>query len=108
MQTGDIVIVSFPFTDLINYKARPAVIVTSTKDKYEDAIVCLITSKVVEPIGALQILLQPDSANNLKVPSVIKVSRIATVEQDKILATIGKLNNSQLTEFKSLFKSLVD
>jgi mRNA-degrading endonuclease toxin of MazEF toxin-antitoxin module len=108
MQTGDIVIVSFPYTDLISYKARPAVVVSQTKDNYNDVIVCLITSKIVEPIGELQILLQPDAVNNLKIPSVIKISRIATAEQNKILSTIGKLNQSQLTEFKRLFKSLVD
>ncbi len=102
------IIVSFPYTDLINYKARPAVVVTQIKDNYNDVIVCLITSKIGEPIGTLQILLQPDSTNNLKVPSLIKISRIATVEQDKILATIGKLTASQLKGFRLLFKSLVD
>ena len=108
MQTGDIVIISFPYTNLINYKARPAAVVTQTKDNYNDVIVCLITSKVFEPINELQILLQPDLNNNLKVPSLIKISRIATVELDKILATIGKLNLNQLKEFKILFKSLID
>lgn len=107
MHTGDIVIVSFPYTDLINYKARPAVVVTQTRDNFNDVIISLITSKVSEP-KVLEILLQPDSNNNLKVTSVIKIARLATVEQDKILATIGKLNPDQLREFKMLFKSLVD
>ena len=108
MQTGDIVIVSFPYTDLINYKARPAVVVTQTKDNYKDIIVCLITSKISKTISDLHILLQPDAYNNLKVPSLVKVSRIVTVEQNKILAIIGKLNPDQLQQFKTAFKSLVD
>jgi hypothetical protein len=36
------------------------------------------------------------------------VSRIVTVEQEKIKAVIGKLNENELKDFKSIFKSLVD
>lgn len=108
MQTGEIVIVSFLYTNLINYKARPAVVVTQTKDNYNDVVVCLITSKVFEPISELQILLQPDLNSNLKASSLIRISRIATIKQNKILANIDKFNQNQLKEFKKLFTSLVD
>lgn len=108
MQTGDIVIVSFPYTDLISSKARPAVVIAQTKDNYNDIIICLISSKVPVTLSSFQILLQADDVNNLKVTSVIKVTRLVTVEQNKILAIIGKLNAVQLSEFKKLFKLLVD
>jgi hypothetical protein len=49
-----------------------------------------------------QILLQPDYLNNLKIPSVIKIDRIATVKQNKLAAVIGKLNRQQLENFKHL------
>ncbi len=107
MQTGDIVIVSFPYTDLITFKARPAVVITTTKD-HNDIVVSLITSKVPATIGGLQILLQPDTINNLRVPSVIKVDRIATVEKSRIAAAAGRLTHQQIEEFKKYFKSLVD
>ncbi len=33
MKTGDIVIIPFPFAELTNIKARPAVVIAETKDK---------------------------------------------------------------------------
>src|SRR3954468_7791457 len=108
MQTGDIVIVSFPYTNLVSFKARPAVVVTQTKDNYNDVIVALISSVVPATSLPYQMVLQPDNINNLRASSIIKVSRLATVEENKIVAVIGKLSSNQLTIFKNLFKSLVD
>lgn len=108
MTTGDIIIVSFPFTNLVSHKARPAVVITETPDEYKDVLVSLITSVVPRQLNSLQIRLLYDKTNNLKVDSVIKVYRIATIENNKIIAVIGKLNKEQLREFKEKFKSLAD
>ncbi len=89
MQTGDLAIVAFPYTDLVSFKARPAVVIT-------------------DRILPYQLILHPDKINNLKVTSVIKVSRLVTVEETKVLAVIGKLFVNELDQFKRLFKSLVD
>ncbi len=108
MNTGDIAIVSFPHTDLISFKARPAVVIRQTDDMYRDVLVSYITS--VQPVkpGLYQMVLLPDNINNLKVVSTLKVCRIATIENDKIKAVIGKLNPTQLQQFRTIFKSLVD
>ena len=108
MQTGDIVIVSFPFTDLVSFKARPAVVIAQTKDNYNDVIIALISSVIPATLLPYQIVLQPDNINNLRAPSVIKVSRLTTVEDNKIVAVVGKLSPAQLTNFKTAFKSLID
>lgn len=108
MKTGTVVIVSFPYSDLVSAKARPAVVVGETDDHYRDVIVCMITSVVPEQLNAQQVLVKPSSSNNLKTISVIKVSRIVTVEREKIAAVIGKLDAHDLLLFKNTFKSLVD
>ncbi len=36
MQTGDIVLIPFPFSELTDVKVRPAIVITETKDKYKD------------------------------------------------------------------------
>ncbi len=84
MNIGDIVIVSFPFTNLVSFKARPAVVIAETPDEYKDVLVSLITSVVPPQLNSLQIRLLTNETNNLKVDSVIKVYRIATIENDKI------------------------
>ena len=106
MITGDIVIVSFPYTNLVSFKARPAVVINVIEDNYNDVIICLITPVVHPNLGKFDLLIHPDKTNNLKAISVIKVSRIETVEQQKIKTIIGKLDSLQLEEFKLLFKSL--
>jgi mRNA interferase MazF len=107
MTTGDLVIVSFPYTDLVSFKARPAVVINTIEDNYRDVIICLITSVLRDDLGKYEMLISPDKVNNLKAPSIIKVSRIVTVEEEKIKAVIGKLKALELEQFKSIFKSLV-
>jgi hypothetical protein len=38
MKTGTIIIIPFPFSELTAVKVRPAVIISTTKDKYSDLI----------------------------------------------------------------------
>lgn len=108
MKTGDIVIASFPYTDFTGFKARPAVIVTATTDKFGDIIIAMISSSVPAQQSSFQIKIEPDNINNLKTTSIIKVNRLATIEKKMIAATIGKLDDDYLSEFKRLFKSLVN
>lgn len=86
MQTGTVVIVSFPNTDLISSTARPAVVITETDDNYKDVIVSMITSVVPISLNTQQVLVYPSQTNNLRTTSVIKVSRLVTVEKEKIVA----------------------
>ncbi|MFP5039623.1 type II toxin-antitoxin system PemK/MazF family toxin [Parasediminibacterium sp. JCM 36343] len=108
MQTGDIVIVNFPFSNLIEEKARPAVVVTITEDGYRDVLVCMISSVVPKTFSKYQLIVQPSKKNNLRAISIIKVSRIVTIENNKVIAEIGKLDKEDLKQFKLTFKSLVD
>jgi mRNA-degrading endonuclease toxin of MazEF toxin-antitoxin module len=108
MLTGTVVIVSFPNTDLVSSKARPAAVVTETDDSYKDVIVSMITSVLPTSLNKQQILIHPSRTNNLRTTSVIKVSRLVTVEREKIVAAIGKLDDNDLQLFKEKFKSLVD
>ncbi len=67
MKTGDIILVPFPFSDLNNIKVRPAVVICTTKDKYEDLIVSAISSVISEKISPNEIILESNKVNNLKV-----------------------------------------
>ena len=108
MKTGDIVLVPFPFTELFNIKVRPAVVISITKDKYEDLIVSAISSVLTNSISPNEIVLESNSINNLRVKSVIKVDRIVTIKKESVIAMIGKLSESELINFISVFKNLVN
>lgn len=107
MKTGDIVIVHFPYSNLVQTKIRPAVVVTITNDKYKDVVLCLISSVVPHKLNKRELLLQPNSVNNLRSPSILKVYRVATVQQSNIISTIGRLAANELTAFITAFQSLV-
>ena len=107
MKTGNIILVPFPFSGLTNIKVRPAVVISTTKDKYEDVIVSAISSVIPDSISANEIIIESNSINNLRVKSVLKVDRIVTIKKESVIAMIGSLSENELNLFKSVFKDLV-
>ena len=91
MKLGDVVLVDFPFTNLVQTKIRPAVVVTITDDHFNDVVLCLISSVLPSQLSRREILIIPSELNNLRVPSVIKAYRVATIQQAKIISTLGRL-----------------
>lgn len=108
MNTGDIILVPFPFAELTNKKVRPSVVVCETKDKYEDLVVCAISSVVPSILSDNEFLLKPNHVNKLRADSVVKVDRIVTVKGRDVIARIGKLEMESLAMFTEKFKQLVD
>lgn len=107
MKTGDIVLIPFPFSELTNVKLRPAVVVSETKDRYRDLIVCAISSQVPFTPSIAEIVINPDNNNGLRVTSVIKVDRIFTLKQERVVAVLGSLSAQHLQQFKDVFAGLV-
>ncbi len=108
MNTGDIILIPFPFSDTDDIKVRPSVLISITNDKYKDLVVSAITSVVPSELNKTQILVQPDSHNNLRADSIIRVDRIVTLKAENKIANIGRLSKKDLEKFKEVFKGLVD
>jgi mRNA interferase MazF len=105
MRKGKIVLVPFPFTDLSGQKVRPAVVLSSVS-KGDDFVVCFVSSKESEKIGFFDLKIKADSKNGLKSDSVIKVSKIATLDRKIALGEIGDLDNKTLGLIDSKLKKL--
>jgi len=108
MKTGDIVLIPFPFAEFTKRKVRPAAVICETKDVYKDLVLCAISSVVQSKFSENEILLSVDKENGLRKNSVLKVDRIVTAKKQDIIARIGKLNNSDLKQFKEKFINLID
>ena len=108
MTTGTIVLIPFPFAELTNVKVRPALVISTTKDKYQDLILCAISSVMPEKLGAFEMALQPNAGNKLRVPSIIKIDRIVTLKKEDIITPLGKLSEVEINQFKGKFRQLVD
>ncbi len=83
-----IILVSFPFTNLSGDKIRPAVII-SDKIIGDDIVVAFISSSV-KKLFTFDIKIKKTDKNGLKKNSVIKTSKIATIDKKVVLGEIGE------------------
>ncbi len=102
MAKGDLVLINFPFTDLSGVKLRPAVILAETN---LDFTVCFITSQLHwQEITDVQ--LNPSVSNGLKVPSMLRTSKIATLDKTLVKGLLGKLEMFEVDELNNKLKML--
>lgn len=101
---GDIVLLKFPFTDGKSYKRRPAFVINDFNDG--DIIVCRITSQVYET--PYDICLDNWESYGLKLPSVLRVHKLATLEKSLIETKMGNIDNSIKENVKKVFNALIE
>ena len=84
---GIIVLARFPFTDLSGDKRRPALVVSRDNDRRSDLVVCFITS--VPRSGPDMAPLAATAETGLKVPSLVRFDKLATLDRHVIAGKIG-------------------
>jgi mRNA interferase MazF len=104
MTKGDIVLITFPFTDLTGQKLRPAVILANTN---LDLTVCFITTQI-QLQESTDIILLPTSTNGIRKQSLIRVSKIATLDRKLAKGLLGRLTISDISALNSNLKKLLD
>lgn len=102
---GDIILVNFPFTDLVSSKVRPAIVITA---KGEDIIIIGIFSKIPEIIQESWFIIEETSeyftSTGLKKKSIIKTEKIAVVHTSIVKKTLGSLQEDIFTKVKEKLK----
>ncbi len=106
MPRGAIVLVPFPFTDLTGHKVRPALVLYS-QNGGEDCIVAFISSNQQRKMGMYDVAVTPTKLNGIKLPSIIKVNKIATLQKKIVLGEIGDLEPDTLLKVGSVLKKLL-
>lgn len=101
---GDIVLLKLPYTDGKNYKRRPALIISDLHDG--DVIVCRITSQIYET--PFDVYLDNWEKFGLKLPSVIRVHKLATLEKGLVEDIMGKIDQSARDKISATIKNLTD
>jgi len=104
IKTGSIVLLRFPFTDRTNFKMRPALVLSDCEDG--DVLVCRITSKIYN--SKYDIYLSDWMKYGLKLPSVARIHKMATLEMDMIETKMGQIDDKILNEIKIIYKSIID
>ena len=98
LQRGDIVLVSFPFTDLSSQKVRPAIVLTPDP-KSSDILLAFISSAIQHStIQPTDFVLKEEHldfpATGLKKTSVFKMNKLLTVDRKLIKRHLGKVSPS--------------
>jgi mRNA interferase MazF len=101
---GDIVLLKFPFTDEKSYKRRPALVINDYDDG--DIIVCRITSQIYETPNDVNI--NDWQKSGLRLPSVIRVHKLATLEKDLVEVKMGQIDHSTKEKIRIILAKLTD
>jgi len=71
-----------------------------------DIIVCRITSKIYD--SPRDVLIDDWEKSGLKVPSIVRVHKIATLEKGLVELIIGKIEGSLKIKIKTILTNLAD
>ena len=106
----DIVLISFPFTDLSSSKQRPALVISSDKynNSYDDLIIVAITSQIPATLSFDEFLIPKDDLLIAGLPkvSLIKLGKIITIHQHIARKKLGYLSKDIFSEFLPIFFNL--
>jgi mRNA interferase MazF len=97
-----VILIPFPFTDLKGSKIRPVVVLSSNE---LDVTICFITSELKWKTE-YDIFVIPSPNNGLKVPSLIRISKIATIDSALVLGEMGELSTIEITALNKGLKKL--
>lgn len=98
---GAIVLIDFPFTDLTAAKRRPALVISTDNDRRTDVVVAYITSIAREARDAMPI--PPTTRTGLKVRSLVRFDKIATLDKHIVAGRIGDADSKWLADAQSVF-----
>ncbi len=104
MVKGDIILNVFPFSDLSGSKLRPAVIIATNT---LDLTVCFIT-KQLQWKESTDIEVAPSPENGLKIQSLIRISKIATLDKKLAKGLLGVLNDDILDQLNKNLKLVLN
>ena len=111
MSRGKVVLVPFPFDDLSNSKARPAICLTDPIGPHAHIILAFISSKIPATHLETDILLNRESDKEimgLRTNSIIRLHRMVTVSTDIIRRELGttppEIYEKIIAELRILFQ----
>ena len=101
---GEVVVLSFPQSDLKVGKRRPALVVADLIG--DDLILCQITSQPRRDGYSVPLTSSDFDHGHLNLNSFIRTNRLFTVEQSIVLYSVGKIQITKLNEVRAKIREL--
>lgn len=103
---GQIVLARFPFSDLSSQKLRPCLIIGLAE--FDDILLCQITSKPYGSRRTVSFTTQDMSNGSIVVKSFIRPDKIATLDRNMIVKSLGILKSAKLKKVKHALKMILE
>lgn len=105
---ADLVIVPFPFSDGITLKKRPAVVISSNQYQQSrpDVILLAITSRIRNPLGYGEAVIQDWQQAGLMKPSILKLL-VFSLETSRILMKLGTLTYGDRERLAEILQEII-
>lgn len=100
-KVGDILLISFPYTDLLSAKKRP-VLVVKDENEYGDVVCFQITSNAKQT-NLFEINADDLIEGDLKLRSFVKYDKCFTISTQNADKKLAQINPSSLEKIKKLF-----
>jgi mRNA interferase MazF len=109
MNPGDVVLIRFPQADLQVGKLRPVLVIAIAPGRHPDILLALITSRISQATPSFDEIIERADADftpsGLKTRSVVRLSRLVTVEAAVISARLGRLSRSRMAQIRQRLAS---
>ena len=104
MTPGDVFLGQFPFGNVAGMKLRPVLLVSDVVGPASEVLVASISSVLPAVMLSTDILLNPsherNRSTNLKVTSVLRLHKLATIHKSSLVRRLGELSPEALEEEK--------
>lgn len=101
---GEVALFPFPHTDLARGKLRPCLLLGKLPGDYDDWLICMLSTQLRHYVSGFDEIIQPADADyetsGLKSASVVRVGRLAVVDEALLLGATGKIGSERLQRIK--------
>lgn len=104
MKKGDIVLLPFPFTDLLGSKKRPALVLIV--NEMDVTVSCVTTQLKCQTSN--DIIVKHSEENGFKKDSIIRLNKLATIDRNLIIGRLRELNDSDIKSVNTSLRKLLN
>jgi mRNA interferase MazF len=108
---GQIALLRFPQVDLSAGKPRPVLLIVQLPGRFEDWLVCMLSTQLHQALPGFDEVLDESQADfaesGLKVPSLIRITRLAVVSAEAMTGTTGSISSERLMRIKKILSDWI-
>ena len=110
IEQRDIILTSFPFSNLEGEKVRPSIIISNNdyNKKFDDILVVPLTTNLDVRDYVVLLTNRDLEKGKLLKDSKIKVDRIFSIDKKFIKLIIGRINREKFNSIKEIIYKLID